>query len=199
MDASHEPTGSGSASRRWNTSLQAPEGRAPALTACKYPDKAIGVVLSKRTNFGIINEINAASQGGASYWPVYAEAVAHANAKLATNHGATIRASEPVERIRLAEAVIRRVPQTGGIRFAIPPYKLRHGHVRHASGLGPPSSVSQISLPLTQPIPLIRRSQRLQVLRRRSRIVHPFSQQRPAVDDIDRELAVLVLVGEIAP
>jgi len=37
------------------------------------------------------------------------------------------------------------------------------------------------------------------VLRRRPRIIHPFSQQQTTIDDIDGELAVLVLVGEIAP
>jgi hypothetical protein len=62
-----------------------------------------------------------------------------------------------------------------------------------------PPSVAQVSLPLAQPSLLIRHSQRIQVLRRRRPIIHPFSQQRPAVDDIDGEFAVLVFVSEIAP
>src|SRR5438876_9163736 len=54
-------------------------------------------------------------------------------------------------------------------------------------------------LALMQPGLLIRYSQRIQVFRHRRCVVHPFSQQRTAVDDIDGEPAVLVFVGEIAP
>src|SRR5258706_165113 len=60
-------------------------------------------------------------------------------------------------------------------------------------------SIAQPSLPLAQPSLLIRDGERIQVLRRRARIVYPFPQQRRAVDDIDGAFAVLVLVGEIAP
>ena len=61
------------------------------------------------------------------------------------------------------------------------------------------SSVAQILLALADPSPFIRHGERIEVLRRRARIIHPLAQQRPAVDDIDGELAVLVLVSEITP
>src|ERR1700730_8164511 len=60
-------------------------------------------------------------------------------------------------------------------------------------------SVAQVCLALIQPSMLIRHSQRIQVLRRPSRGVHLFSQQRSAVNDIDSEFATLVFVREIAP
>src|SRR5215813_3755105 len=60
-------------------------------------------------------------------------------------------------------------------------------------------SIAQVPSPPTHPSPFIHYSQRIQVPRHRSRIVHPFSQQWTTIDDIDGELTVLVLVGEIAP
>ena len=69
---------------------------------------------------------------------------------------------------------------------------------RHGA-LGIRVSVTQVSLPLAEPGLLIRHGQCIQVLRRRRRIVHPFPQQRPAIDDVDGEFAVLVFVGEVAP
>src|SRR4249920_390252 len=54
-------------------------------------------------------------------------------------------------------------------------------------------------LPLVQPGLLVGYGQRVQVFRHRRCVVHPFSQQRTAIDDIDGEPAVLVFVGEIAP
>src|SRR5215470_17149033 len=67
-----------------------------------------------------------------------------------------------------------------------PPYKIR-------------VSVAQISLPLAQPSLLVAYSQRIQILWRRSLVVDPLAQQRAAVDHVNGKLAVLVLVGEIAP
>ena len=46
---------------------------------------------------------------------------------------------------------------------------------------------------------LVGHGQRVEVAGRRGRIVDPFAQQRAAVDDVDGELAELVLVGEVAP
>src|SRR5690349_9307067 len=52
---------------------------------------------------------------------------------------------------------------------------------------------------LGQPGLLVGHRQRIEVLRRPRCIVDPFAQQRTAVDDVDGELSVFVLVGEIAP
>src|SRR5438270_921283 len=60
-------------------------------------------------------------------------------------------------------------------------------------------SIAQVLVSLVVPGLLVWRSQRVQVLRRRGRIIHPFPQQRAAVDDVDGELAMLVLIGEIPP
>ena len=57
----------------------------------------------------------------------------------------------------------------------------------------------QVSLALVRPALLVWQRQPIQVLRCRRRIVDPFPLQRATVDDIDREPAALVLVGEIAP
>jgi hypothetical protein len=43
----------------------------------------------------------------------------------------------------------------------------------------------------------IRRSQGIQILRARGLIVHPFAQQRSAIDDVDGELAVLLFDGSV--
>jgi hypothetical protein len=59
--------------------------------------------------------------------------------------------------------------------------------------------VAKVSLALVQPSLLIGYGKRIQVLRSRACIVHPVPEQRTAVDDIDGKLALLVLVGEIAP
>src|SRR5580704_17360602 len=59
--------------------------------------------------------------------------------------------------------------------------------------------VAKVPLALAQPSLLIRYDQCIQVVRSRACIVHPVPEQRTAVDDIDGELALLVLVGEIAP
>jgi hypothetical protein len=56
--------------------------------------------------------------------------------------------------------------------------------------------VAKVSSALAQPSLLIRCSQRIQVVRRRACIVH---QTRSNVDDINGELALLVLVDEVPP
>src|SRR5262249_51068624 len=62
-----------------------------------------------------------------------------------------------------------------------------------------PGLIAQIFSALAHPGLLVTVSQRIQVLRRRGLGVDPLSQQRPAVDHVNGELAVLIFVGEVAP
>ncbi len=61
------------------------------------------------------------------------------------------------------------------------------------------SSVQQHGLALRAPCRLVGGSQRLQVGRRRLRIVHPATQQVAAVDHVDGQPIFFVLVRKIAP
>src|SRR5512132_1648668 len=60
-------------------------------------------------------------------------------------------------------------------------------------------SITQILFPLLKPCLFISERERIQVAWHGRCIVHPFTQLRTAVDDIDRWSPVLVLVSEIAP
>src|ERR1700723_1325603 len=60
-------------------------------------------------------------------------------------------------------------------------------------------SVEKHRLALTAPADLVASRQRLQIGRRRRRIVHPTTQQIAAVDHVDRGPALFILVGKVAP
>src|SRR5262245_16450552 len=60
-------------------------------------------------------------------------------------------------------------------------------------------SIAQMGLTLVEPGLLIPYDKRFEVLRRRSRVVDPLTQQRPPIDHVNGELAVLVFVREVAP
>src|SRR5262245_60298476 len=59
--------------------------------------------------------------------------------------------------------------------------------------------IGQVKLPLARRGLLARHSQSIDVLLRSGSIVDPFAQQRTAVDHVDRDLAMSVFVGEVAP
>jgi hypothetical protein len=63
----------------------------------------------------------------------------------------------------------------------------------------PRSSVKQKRLSGFDPRGLVRPGHRFQVGRRGCRVVHPFAQRWPAVDEVDRQAIVLVFVGKVAP
>src|SRR5690606_16349861 len=60
-------------------------------------------------------------------------------------------------------------------------------------------SVKQRGGACFDPRALVRSRRRIEVGRRRCGVVDPFAEQRAAVDHVDRELVVLVLVREVAP
>src|SRR3546814_1915250 len=70
---------------------------------------------------------------------------------------------------------------------------------RHVTGERAMASVTQIPLSLFRPSPLVWQRQRIEIGRHGRCLIHPFPECRTAVDDIDRELAELVLVWKIAP
>src|SRR5271167_551896 len=60
-------------------------------------------------------------------------------------------------------------------------------------------SVEEHRIALAAPAGLVVSRQRLQIGRRRRRIVHPTAQQIASVDHVDRGPILLVLVGKVAP
>src|SRR5262249_8832446 len=61
------------------------------------------------------------------------------------------------------------------------------------------SSIEQRGFALGAPGSFVRRRQRIQVAGRRLAVVHPSPQQVAAIDHVDGESILLVLVGEAAP
>src|SRR5262245_38629004 len=89
-----------------------------------------------------------------------------------------------------------KAPEVGLARL---PHKLRTAMPGQDADRTLRPSIAQVLLTLAQPRLLIRLDQRLQVLRLRRLVIDPFPQQGAAVDDVDSEPVVLILVGEIAP
>ena len=61
------------------------------------------------------------------------------------------------------------------------------------------SGIQQIWSTLFHPRRLVRSGQRLQIRGRRRRVIDPFAQSRPAVDDVDGQPVEDVFVREVAP